>query len=53
MVVMRSQRPDEPERRAEIHLTHISAPGDEAGLRRLGINLTNDTNVATRNLFLA
>lgn len=40
-------------RGAEIHLTHIPAPGDEAGLRRLGVNLTSDANFATRNLFLA
>jgi uncharacterized protein (UPF0371 family) len=40
-------------REAEIHLTHIPAPGDEAGLRRLGVNLTSDANFATRNLFLA
>ena len=40
-------------RGAEIHLTHIPAPGDEAGLRRLGVNLTSDPQFATRNLFMA
>ncbi len=40
-------------RGCEIHLTHIPAPGDEAGLRRLGVNLTSDPHFATRNLFLA
>lgn len=39
-------------RGAEIHLTHIPAPGDEAGLRQLGVNLTSDPTFATRNLFL-
>ncbi|MBU0714973.1 MAG: DUF1846 domain-containing protein [Verrucomicrobia bacterium] len=38
-------------RGAEIHLTHMPAPGDEAGLRRLGVNLTSDPAFATRNLF--
>ena len=40
-------------RGAEIHLTHMPAPGDEAGLRRLGVNLTSDPAFATRNLFSA
>ena len=26
----------------ELHMTHIPTPGDEAGLKRLGINLTTD-----------
>jgi uncharacterized protein (UPF0371 family) len=26
----------------EVHITHIPTPGDEAGLRRLGVNLTSD-----------
>ena len=26
----------------ELHMTHIPTPGDEAGLKRLGINLTAD-----------
>ncbi len=37
----------------EVHMTHIPSPGDEAGLRRLGTNLTSDPNFAGRNLFMA
>ena len=37
----------------EVHMTHIPTPGDEAGLRRLGVNLTSDPNFATKNLFIA
>jgi uncharacterized protein (UPF0371 family) len=36
----------------EVHITHMPTPGDEAGLRRLGVNLTSDPNFATRNLFI-
>ncbi len=36
----------------EVHLTHIPTPGDEAGLRRLGVNLTSDPNFSSKNLFL-
>jgi len=36
----------------EAHLTHMPTPGDEAGMRRLGINLTSDPNFATKNLFV-
>jgi uncharacterized protein (UPF0371 family) len=35
----------------EVHLTHIPTPGDEAGLKRLGVNLTSDPNFSTKNLF--
>jgi uncharacterized protein (UPF0371 family) len=38
-------------RGCEMHLTHIPTPGDEAGLRRLGVNLTSDPHFATRDLF--
>jgi uncharacterized protein (UPF0371 family) len=38
--------------RCEVHMTHIPTPGDEAGLRRLGVNLTSDPNFATKQLFL-
>jgi len=34
----------------EVHLTHIPRPGDEAGLRRLGVNLTSEPNFSTRDL---
>lgn len=37
----------------EVHVTHIPAPGDEAGLRRLGINLTSDPNFSSNSLFIA
>jgi uncharacterized protein (UPF0371 family) len=36
----------------EMHMTHIPTPGDEAGLRRLGVNLTSDPNFPSKNLFL-
>ncbi len=40
-------------RGCEMHLTHMPTPGDDAGLRRLGLNLTSDPNFATKNLFVA
>jgi uncharacterized protein (UPF0371 family) len=36
----------------EVHLTHIPTPGDEAGFRRLGVNLTSDPNFSSKNLFV-
>ncbi|MEW5901679.1 MAG: DUF1846 domain-containing protein [Acidobacteriota bacterium] len=39
-------------RGCEVHLTHIPTPGDEAGLRRLGVNLTSDPNFSSKNLFI-
>jgi uncharacterized protein (UPF0371 family) len=36
----------------EVHLSHLPTPGDEGGLRRLGVNLTSDPNFPTRNLFM-
>jgi len=39
-------------RGCEVHMTHIPTPGDEAGLRRLGANLTCDPQFATSNLFM-
>ena len=35
----------------EVHLTHIPTPGDEAGLRRLGVYLTSEARFSTRDLF--
>jgi len=35
----------------EVHMTHIPTPGDEAGLRRLGVNVTSDPNFSTNYLF--
>jgi len=37
----------------EIHMTHIPTPGDEAGLRRLGVNLTSDPNFSSKDLFIS
>jgi len=36
----------------EVHMTHIPTPGDEEGLRRLGINLTSDPNFSSNSLFV-
>ncbi len=38
-------------RGCELHLTHIPTPGDEAGLRRLGVNLTADPHFPSRALY--
>ncbi|MFA5659697.1 MAG: DUF1846 domain-containing protein, partial [Oscillospiraceae bacterium] len=35
----------------EVHMTHIPTPGDEAGLKRLGINLTSDPNFSSGDLY--
>ena len=40
-------------RGCEVHITHIPTPGDEAGLRRLGVNPTSDPNFSTQNLFIS
>ncbi len=40
-------------RGCDIHITHIPTPGDEAGLRRLGVHLTSDPNFSTKNLFVS
>ncbi len=40
-------------RGCEMHLTHIPPPGDEAGLRRLGVNVTSEPKFASRGLFIA
>jgi uncharacterized protein (UPF0371 family) len=37
----------------DAHLTHIPAPGDEAGLRRLGVHLTSDPLFPSRDLYIA
>ena len=37
----------------EVHLTHMPTSGDEAGLRKLGVNLTSEPNFATNSLFEA
>jgi uncharacterized protein (UPF0371 family) len=38
-------------RGSEVHMTHIPTPGDEAGLRKLGVNLTSDPYFSTKALF--
>jgi len=37
----------------ELHLTHLPTPGDERGLRRLGVNLTCDPSFASDKLFVS
>ena len=37
----------------EVHTTHIPTPGDAAGLRKLGVNLTSDPDFATKHLFVS
>ncbi len=36
----------------EMHSTHIPTPGDESGLRRLGLNVTSDPNFSSKCLFI-
>ncbi|MFH1384805.1 MAG: DUF1846 domain-containing protein [Candidatus Omnitrophota bacterium] len=36
----------------EVHITHIPTPGDDAGLRKLGVNLTTDPHFSTKSLFV-
>jgi uncharacterized protein (UPF0371 family) len=39
-------------RGCEIHITHIPPPGDDVGLKMLGVNLTTDGKFSSRNLFV-
>jgi len=39
-------------RDCEVHLTHLPTPGDEAGLRKLRLNITCDPNFSTKDLFV-
>ena len=39
--------------KCEVHLTHMPTPGDAAGLRKLGVNLTSDPNFSTHTLFVS
>ncbi|MDD2679735.1 MAG: DUF1846 domain-containing protein [Candidatus Omnitrophica bacterium] len=39
-------------RGCEVHMTHIPTPGDEVGLKRLGVNLTTDGKFSSHNLFV-
>lgn len=38
-------------RGCELHTTHLPSPGDEVGLRRLGLVVTSDPTFASRSLF--
>jgi uncharacterized protein (UPF0371 family) len=40
-------------RDCEVHLTHIPTPGDEAGLRKLNVNLTCDPEYSSKSLFIS
>jgi len=40
-------------RDCEVHLTHIPTPGDEAGLRKLNVNLTCDPEYSSKSLFVS
>ncbi len=40
-------------RGCDVHMTHMPPPGDEAGLRQLGIHLTSDPNFPSKDLFLS
>lgn len=39
-------------RNCEVHLSHIPTPGDEAGLRKLHVNLTSDPEFSSASLFM-
>ena len=39
-------------RNCEVHLTHIPTPGDEAGWRKLKVNLTCDPEYSSKSLFM-
>ncbi len=39
-------------RGCEAHMTHIPTPGDEVGIKRLGINLTTEGKFSSPNLFV-
>lgn len=39
-------------RGCDAHMTHIPTPGDEAGLKKLGVNATSDPNFPSKALFI-
>jgi uncharacterized protein (UPF0371 family) len=39
-------------RGCEVHMTHMPTPGDDIGLKRVGVNLTADANFVSKNLFI-
>ncbi len=40
-------------RGCDVHLTHMPTPGDAAGLRNLGVNLTSDPVFSSKSLFVS
>jgi uncharacterized protein (UPF0371 family) len=40
-------------RDCEVHLTHIPTPGDEAGLRKIRVNVTCDPQFSSKSLFMS
>ncbi len=40
-------------RGCEVHLTHMPSPGDEAGFRKIGANVTSNPQFASKYLFIA
>jgi uncharacterized protein (UPF0371 family) len=38
-------------RGCEVHMTHMPTSGDEAGLRKLGVNLTSEPKFSSKSLF--
>ena len=39
-------------RGCEVHMTHMPTPGDEAGFRKIGVNLTADPNFVSKSLLV-
>ena len=39
-------------RDCEVHMTHIPTPGDDVGLKMVGVNLTSDGKFSSHNLFV-
>ena len=37
----------------EVHMTHMPTSGDEAGLRKLGVNLTSEPKFSSKSLFIS
>ena len=37
----------------EVHITHMPTSGDEAGLRKLGVNLTSEPRFSSKSLFIS
>ncbi|MBU0895011.1 MAG: DUF1846 family protein, partial [Candidatus Omnitrophica bacterium] len=39
-------------RGCEMHMTHIPTPGDDVGLKMIGVNVTTDGKFSSHNLFV-